>query len=219
MRRHSGGSNAKELTTVDEDEDKATEEAVEKMMEPLGVEEGRDVGNKIQIRLNDLFQLKAESKWPEEVMDIVNEAMVLMTMKKREQGSVGEERKYKSLKQRWFTLKGDKASNKKAGEGKDDVGPQSKAIIEQDVVVSLEGGDYVVMGMFKKHYNKHFLLEQQDEKKLQDAQKEKTRLHVRKVMFDATLHMCKLEEGGTKDIYKQVKIGDVKSVKGKLQVV
>jgi len=87
------------------------------------------------------------------------------------------------------------------------------------MVVSLEGGDHVVMGVFNKHYNKYFLVEQEDKKKLQEAQNDKTRLHVRKVMFDATLHMYKLEEGDTDCTHKQVKIGDVKSVKGKLQLV
>jgi len=150
--RRSSGSNTDESITVVEDEDKITEEAIEKMMEPLGAGEGREVGNKIQITLNDLLQLSAESNWNKEVMvEEVNEVMALMTVKKQEQGSVGEDRKHKSLKQRWFALEGDKVIINKAGEEKDFVGPQSKAIIERDVVVSLEGGDHALMGMFNNH--------------------------------------------------------------------
>jgi len=126
-----------------------------------------------------------------------------------------------SFLSKWVRVKVTPPSHRtnKAGEEKDCVGPQSKAIIERDVVVSLEGGDHVVMGVFNKHDNKYFLVEQEDKKKLQEAQNDKTRLHVRKVMFDATLHMYKLEEGDTDCTHKQVKIGDVKSVKGKLQLV
>jgi len=120
-------------------------------------------------------------------------------MKKREQGSVSEDRKCKSLKQRWFALKGDKAGTNKAGEEKNCVEPQGKAIIAQDVVVSLEGGDHSVMGMFSKQCNKCV-----------SSWSNKMRRNCK---------MHKLEEGDTEDICKQVAIGDVKSVKGKLQLV
>ena len=81
--------------------------------------------------------------------------------------------------------------------------------------------DYVVMGVFGKHYNTWYLTQQ--EELLLLSGNSNVRLHVRSVRFDAAIGLYKLGmgDGGDSqmDVYRQVNLKDVVSIKGRLQTV
>ena len=63
--------------------------------------------------------------------------------------------------------------------------------------------DYVVMGIYNKHYNMWFLMEQDDKCKLKEAQQKSggVCLHVRKVLFDPIVDLYELVEGDGTERY------------------
>lgn len=142
------------------------------------------VGNQLLVRVLTLLEFDATGQgWQDSLLDVAIQSMQLlwlMAMRKREKGSVGWERKYKSLQQRWFSM--GKASELAKAHRK---GSNIGSIIERDVVVTLCAKDevehdYVVLGVYNKHYNKWFLMEQDDKEKLESEQKKEdgVRLHV-----------------------------------------
>ena len=113
-------------------------------------------------------------------MQLIHDLMMLMEMKKREQGSTTFDCKSKSLQARWFTV----GQKNTATEDVNDASPPAK--IERGTVVELEdGGKFVVMGIFNKFHNKWFLMDQKQKKKDLIAELEKAkpnlRFHVRKL--------------------------------------
>ena len=139
--------------------------------------------------------------------------MEMMEMKKREQCAVGNERKTKSLQQRWFRVD-------KRTPGSESTVESAETDIDRGTVVTLAGtdgslADYVVMGI----YNKWFLVDQSKNKAVQLGDSSAVRLHVRKVKYDDTvdLHVKLTADGSNhKDVHKQIELSEVKSIKGRL---
>ena len=149
--------------------------------------------------------------------------MMLMEMKKREQGSTTFDCKSKGLQAHWFTV-GQKIT---ATEDVNDDSPPAK--IERGTVVGLEDGSkFVVMGIFNKFHNKWFLMDQKQKKKDLIAELEKAkpnlRFHVRKLHYDRNILSHRLAEGdgtaaGNALVFKQITFSDVKKVEGNLSAV
>ncbi len=83
--------------------------------------------------------------------------------------------------------------------------------------------DYVVLGVFNKHYNKWFLMDQTDKPELQKALacvKSPARIHLRRIELDEDVDAHKLvvlSNGiDPSSLCKQIVATDVLVVKGKL---
>ena len=141
--------------------------------------------------------------------------MPLMEMKKREQGSITAERKYKSLQQRWFNL------GKKNRDDKTSSTEESDGVIERNDLVTVLASngtptDYAVMGIYNKHYNKWFLMDQKDKVNMKKEQDEKAGLcvwlHGGKVKFDHDMNLYEQQK-----TFNQINVSDVRKVKDKLK--
>jgi hypothetical protein len=109
-------------------------------------------------KLLSLPSKEGDLLWYERAPGLIVNVMEHLGMKSREQGSTTEDRKFKSLRQRWFTLDGPK-SKQVSAEIKDD---SSTNLIERDTVVTLplkkakksdtqQFADYLVMGIYNKY--------------------------------------------------------------------
>ena len=114
---------------------------------------------------------------------------------RREQGSVSFDLKYKSLHQRWFGLA---KQGKAAGT---ETPSKDKPIIKRGTIItahckaSARDNSYVILGIYNKHYNKWFLVEQDDPQKLEAATKlSKTRIQLRRLKFRADFGVYLLDE-------------------------
>lgn len=145
---------------------------------------------KLMMKLNYILGIKTTNKeWCTDVLAVVNEAMSLMTMNKRELGSNSDERKVKSLKQWWFSVsKATKSKTTVREKGKEPEPDEELTVVERDTIVVLEDAngqqaDFIVMGIYNKYYKKWFLTSQDDKDALGSEQKNEkaVRLHVRKV--------------------------------------
>ena len=182
--------------------------------------EGSDASLSSQLlgKLSDIMATNFDQngKWAQEIINLILEAMQMMDMKKREQGSVTFDRKAKSLHQRYFQLK----SKPKPAAGIE----ENCSVVERgDVVIlnpSSEGEYFIVMGCFNKTYNKWFLMDQSqnDETKLAKAEKG-FRFHLRKIRFVASLNAYSFVEVSDSknqdDIFKQVNGNEIYQIAGK----
>jgi len=221
-------------TDPDSDISKAVEETNKAPLPDAPIDDdfdSNDLHNKLMAKLSAILELKADDMfWCGKLMADVSEAMDLMTMKKREAGSNSDELKLKSLKQRWFskhpaTKSTKKATTQEGGESKE----EEMTVVDRGTIVTLKDadGEFKVLGVFNKFYNKWFLRNQSDKKALgleqQKGDKKKgapVRLHVRKVAHNPASTLRTLVEVGegvsVDDAFKQIAFNDIDEVKGKL---
>ena len=148
-------------------------------------------------------------------------------MKKREDRSTLPDQKYKLLFGHWLSL------GKSSKPAPNESGADGETLIERDSVVELllkkkkksdpdEFEDYLVMGIYNRHYNKFYLVNQDLVKptwkpKMKSSQ---WQLAVRMIKWGASLSMYryakigKNEEGTTEKAYRIVGLLEVVQVKG-----
>jgi hypothetical protein len=186
--------------------------------------------------LLSLSEYDGDETWYERAPGLIIKVLKKLGMKNREQGSTTDERKYKSLRQRWFSLDGRRPKQQDDEEGSNGKEP---ILIERDVLVRLpikqasktepeQFASYLVMGIFNKYYNKWFLITQDEAKEkpmwTENMKSSKYRLHVRMVVYNSAYGMYEYGvvdgvmgvAGSSENIYRLVNLHEIVGVEGKI---
>jgi hypothetical protein len=140
--------------------------------------------------------------WHEHAPELIMEVLKKLGMKNREQGSTTDERKFKSLRQRWFCLNGRGPKQRDDEKGANGNVP---FLIERDALVRLpikraskaepeQLASCLLMGTFNEHHNEWFLTTQDKAKEqptwTANMKSSKHELHVRMVAHNLAFGTC-----------------------------